>query len=112
MTPSLPLTCDPTYIWKANKRLYYTSGNLPGAKRGKTQSSSSVNRKKTHDLHTYPFPHRKDDSQNHKIMNSGDFAITKSNIFLTVSRNSSIKWEVKRYGRRGAIAKFRKYWVK
>lgn len=35
-----------------------------------------------------------------------------SNISLTVSRNSAVEWEVKRNRRRGAIPRFRKYWVK
>lgn len=34
------------------------------------------------------------ESQNHKLRE--DFTITKSNISQTVSKNSSVEWEVKR----------------
>ena len=49
------LQSPPAVILKPQK-IKSDSGNPPGAQRAKTQSSSSVNRKKTHDLHTYPFP--------------------------------------------------------
>ena len=49
------LQSPPAVILKPQK-IKSDSGNPRGAQRAKTQSSSSVNRKKTHDLHTYPFP--------------------------------------------------------
>ena len=49
------LQSPPAVILKPQK-IKSDSGNPPGAQRAKTQSSSSVNRKKTHDLHTHPFP--------------------------------------------------------